>query len=141
MASYNDTRILEAFMSHLATASLGGVPIAWPNVNYEPTTGTTFLKADWLPAQTTTATLGPTGVNRHRGIFQVQAYVEVGKGSVAAMELLGQVATRFAKGTSMTRDGVTVLIDSPPYPAPRIIEGAWAIYTLTIPYQSDNITP
>jgi hypothetical protein len=61
--------IQAALDSHLD--SMDSTPIAWPNINYEPTTRTTYLRPRFLPVATEQASLGGSGKDVTDAIYQI----------------------------------------------------------------------
>ncbi len=134
----NDIRA--ALESHLAGTS--GLPsIAYENVAFEPTTGTSFLKVNYLPTATRPAVRGLNPQLRYQGIFAVTVFTPEGKGPAAADDYSNKVIDAFASTTDISftnGDAETIkvsidyaerqqgIIDSPWYFVP--INIGWYIY-------------
>ena len=134
----NDIRA--ALESHLAGTS--GLPsIAYENVAFEPTTGTSFLKVQYLPTVTRPAVRGLNPQLRYQGIFAVTVFTPEGKGPAAADDYSNKVIDAFAATTDISftnGDAETIkvsidyaerqqgIIDSPWYFVP--INIGWDIY-------------
>ena len=134
----NDIRA--ALESHLAGTS--GLPsIAYENVSFEPTTGTSFLKVQYLPTVTRPAVRGLNPQLRYQGIFAVTVFTPEGKGPAAADDYSNKVIDAFAATTDISftnGDAETIkvsidyaerqqgIIDSPWYFVP--INIGWYIY-------------
>jgi hypothetical protein len=134
----NDIRA--ALESHLAGTS--GLPsIAYENVAFEPTTGTSFLKVQYLPTATRPAVRGLNPQLRYQGIFAVTVFTPEGKGPAAADDYSNKVVDAFAATTDISftnGDAETIkvsidyaerqqgIIDSPWYFVP--INIGWYIY-------------
>jgi len=134
----NDIRA--ALESHLAGTS--GLPsIAYENVPFEPTTGTSFLKVQYLPTVTRPAVRGLNPQLRYQGIFAVTVFTPEGKGPAAADDYSNKVIDAFAATTDISftnGDAETIkvsidyaerqqgIIDSPWYFVP--INIGWYIY-------------
>lgn len=134
----NDIRA--ALESHLAGTS--GLPsIAYENVAFEPTTGTSFLKVQYLPTVTRPAVRGLNPQLRYQGIFAVTVFTPEGKGPAAADDYSNKVIDAFAATTDISftnGDAETIkvsidyaerqqgIIDSPWYFVP--INIGWYIY-------------
>jgi hypothetical protein len=134
----NDIRA--ALESHLAGTS--GLPsIAYENVAFEPTTGTSFLKVQYLPTATRPAVRGLNPQLRYQGIFAVTVFTPEGKGPAAADDYSNKVIDAFAATTDISftnGDAETIkvsidyaerqqgIIDSPWYFVP--INIGWYIY-------------
>ena len=139
MASiYNDIRA--ALESKLSTTS--GLPaIAYENVAFEPTTGTSFLKVQYLPTVTRPAVRGLNPQLRYQGVFSVTVFAPEGKGPATADDYANKVIDAFAATTDISftnGDAETIIvsidyaerqqgmIDSPWYFVP--INIGWYIY-------------
>jgi hypothetical protein len=84
-------------------------PIAWENVDYNPNSGTLFLRATGLPGETVQLCLGDNGLDDHIGIFQVDVFIPDGKGRSTWPD---QIADHFKRGTILTLNEVDVRITS-----------------------------
>jgi hypothetical protein len=113
MIIYNNIRA--ALESHLA--STAGLPdIAYENVSFEPTTGSSFLKVAFVPVSRRPAVRGLNPQQRYEGVFRVFCYTPEGIGPATADDLANKVMEAFDATTdiSFTPDGgdtVTVSID------------------------------
>ena len=139
MASiHNDIRA--ALESHLSATS--GLPsIAYENVAFEPTTGTSFLKVQYLPTVTRPAVRGLNPQLRYQGVFSVTVFAPEGQGPATADDYANKVIDAFAATTDISftngdAETITVsidyaerqqgMIDSPWYFVP--INIGWYIY-------------
>jgi hypothetical protein len=139
MASiHNDIRA--ALESHLSATS--GLPsIAYENVAFEPTTGTSFLKVQYLPTVTRPAVRGLNPQLRYQGVFSVTVFAPEGQGPATADDYANKVIDAFAATTDISftnGDAETIIvsidyaerqqgmIDSPWYFVP--INIGWYIY-------------
>jgi len=139
MASiHNDIRA--ALESHLAATS--DLPsVAYENVAFEPTTGTSFLKVQYLPTVTRPAVRGLNPQLRYQGVFSVTVFSPEGKGPATADDYANKVIDAFAATTDISftnADTETIIvsidyaerqqgmIDSPWYFVP--INIGWYIY-------------
>ena len=114
--------------------------IAYENVSFEPTTGTSFLKVQYLPTVTRPAVRGLNPQLRYQGIFAVTVFAPEGKGPATADDYTNKVIDAFAATTdiSFTNADGTIkvsidyaerqqgIIDSPWYFVP--INIGWYIY-------------
>jgi hypothetical protein len=139
MASiHNDIRA--ALESHLAATS--DLPsVAYENVAFEPTTGTSFLKVQYLPTVTRPAVRGLNPQLRYQGVFSVTVFSPEGQGPATADDYANKVIDAFAATTDISftnADTETIIvsidyaerqqgmIDSPWYFVP--INIGWYIY-------------
>ncbi len=99
MAIYDDIRsALEVRLSNVS-----GIPeIAYENVNYSPTTDTTFVVPRMVPVSRRPAVRGPNPQKRYDGIFRVSCYVAEGNGPRAADDLANLVITAFDATTDIS---------------------------------------
>jgi Bacteriophage related domain of unknown function len=90
-------------------ATLSGLPaVAWPNVKYTPTLGTTFLRPTVLPSSSDLVTLTDHRVNP--GIYQVDIFCEAEKGLNAALTLADNIKTLFETSRRITSGSDTIFI-------------------------------
>ena len=102
------TNIQAALDTKLNTIT-GSPSIAWPNTEFTPTHGTLFLEPNILPVPSTLATLND--YHRYGGIYQVNVYVPVEKGTATLNLWLDRVHDLFDK-TTLTSGGDSVLIQN-----------------------------
>lgn len=133
MAIYQEIR--SALEQRLASTS--GLPaIAWENVPYSPTTGTPYLKPQFIPVTRRQAAMATTPPHYYRGIFRVLCYQPEGQGPGASQNLVDTLIDRFETTTDITSNGITVSIEgvqqessyinSPWYVTPVTV--SWFIY-------------
>lgn len=100
MASiYDDIRAaLEVKLSNIS-----GIPdIAYENVSYSPTTGTSFVQPRFIPVSRRPAVRGPNPQNRYEGVLRVFCYVPEGNGPAAADNLANKVIDAFDATTDIS---------------------------------------
>jgi hypothetical protein len=110
MAIYDNIRsALEVRLSNVS-----GIPeIAYENVNYSPTTDTTFVVPRMVPVSRRPAVRGPNPQKRYDGIFRVSCYVAEGNGPSAADDLANLVITAFDATTDISytnSDAETIIV-------------------------------
>ena len=100
MASiYNDIRA--ALESHLSNVS--GIPsVAYENVTFEPTTGTSFLQVMFLPVERRPAVRGLSPQQRYQGVFSILAHTPEGKGPKAADDYANILIEAFEATTDIS---------------------------------------
>lgn len=134
MASiYDDIRAaLESTLN-----SVTGLPsIAWENVQFNPTTGQSYVKPRLIPTRREPAVRGTNPQMYYQGIFRVDCYVPEGAGPAAGDDLADKVIDAFEAATDVSYGGTIVSIryaereqadiDGPFYMIPVII--GWYIY-------------
>ena len=99
MAIYDDIRAaLEVELSNVS-----GIPeIAYENVNYTPTTNTSFVVPRMVPVSRRPAVRGINPQKRYDGIFRVSCYVAEGNGPAAADDLANLVIDAFDATTDIS---------------------------------------
>ena len=139
MASiHNDIRA--ALETHISTTA--NLPtIAYENVVFEPTTGTSFIRVQYLPTVTRPAVRGLNPQLRYQGVFAVTVFTPEGNGPSTADDYVNKVINAFQATTDISftnSQSQTIkvsidyaerqqgLIDSPWYHVP--INIGWYIY-------------
>ena len=84
-------------------------PIAWENINYSPNSNTLFLRPTLIPAPTSQASLGDSGLDINNGIFQVDVFIP---DNVGRSTWPDAIADRFKRGTVLTQNSIDVRIVS-----------------------------
>ena len=99
MPVYEDIRAaLEVRLSNVS-----GIPeIAYENVNYTPTTNTSFVVPRMVPVSRRPAVRGINPQKRYDGIFRVSCYVAEGNGPAAADDLANLVIDAFDATTDIS---------------------------------------
>lgn len=127
------TAIRAALTARLQTlASLP--PVAWENVAYTPTLGTTFLKPSLLPAEPFQAEIGAAGQNMHVGVYQVSIFAPAGTG-MAHQTLRDSICDLFKRGVTLTYGGVTVTCVKA-YPGAMLQETDWIQIPIIVVWRS-----
>lgn len=98
-----------ALLTKLATLT-GSTPIAYPNKPFTPTPGVLWLKADFVPADNSPATLGTTGDDEITGFFQVGIYAPANSGDVTSVNWLDTLQAGFKNGSVISYQGRNVRI-------------------------------
>jgi hypothetical protein len=128
-------KIRSALEGHLATMS-GALPISYENAQYVPTPGVAFQVVNMLPATTENPSIGAE-LHRDLGVFQVTLQYPVNKGSAECATMAENIRTRFKRGTTITKDSVTVMIDSTPSINRGRIDGDRWVVAVSIPYMAN----
>ena len=130
MSVFND--ISTALDTRLGT--LASLPdVAWPNRVYTPVIGTTYLRPSLLPSDTTAATVGASGTDLNIGVYQVDVFVEAGKGKSAGMVQADLIADHFKRDTELTYNSRTVTIKNVSQ-SPASVDGGWFQIPVNIEY-------
>lgn len=134
MSAFNDINVaLNQRMQAYATAN--SKPVAYENVNYKPVVGTLYLRATVLPADTVQAGLGTTGQDLHEGIYQVDVFAPIDKPKAVALAEADAIADYFARGLTLSFNGVNVRVRTASIGSGRREEN-WYILPVFIDYLS-----
>lgn len=133
MTIINDIRA--CLDTHL-TGTVGVPTIARQNVPFEPTTGTSFVKADMIPTSRRPAVRGLNPQQRYDGIYSLLICTPEGLGPGAGYDIADLLLDRFNATTDISNAGLTIsvdysevrtsFLDSPYYCTPVTI--AWYVY-------------
>ncbi len=108
MASiYDDIRVaLEVKLSNVS-----GLPeVAWENLSYTPTTGTSFVKPRLIPTVREPAVRGLNPQIYYQGLFRVDCFVPEGLGPAAADDLADKIIDAFEATTDVSNGSTIVSI-------------------------------
>ena len=133
MTIINDIRA--CLDTHLSGTA--GIPtIARQNVPFEPTTGTSFVKADMIPTSRRAAVRGLNPQQRYDGLYSLLICTPEGLGPGAGYDIADLLLARFNAATDISFNGLiisvdysevrTSFLDSPFYCTPVTI--AWYVY-------------
>ena len=124
---FND---IQAALDTRLNSISGGYDIAWPNIPYEPASGTSYLRPTYLPAETLQSSLGDDGKDFTVGIYQVDVFTTAGSGRTAITDT---IADHFKRGTNLTYNGITLRVQSVSL-LPVTIDGSWQISPVSISF-------
>lgn len=134
MSAFRDISIaLNQRVQAYATANSRSV--AYENIGYTPTTGTPFIRPTVLPVDTVQAGLGSKGQEFHDGIFQVDVFWPVDQQKALALAEADSIADYFARGLTLTYNGVNVRIGTASIGASNR-ENSWYQIPVLIDYHS-----
>ena len=119
-----------ALDTRLSTLS-GGYDIAWPNINFEPDAGSTFLRPSFIPGDTLQVSLGASGRDETIVIYQVDVVTPRGSGR---SPLTDNIADHFARGTVLTSNSTKLIVRSVSI-GPSINDEAWHFVPVSITAQ------
>lgn len=126
---FND---IQAALDNQLSTLTGSTPIAWPNIPYSPSVGTTYLRPLFLPGDTIQASLGDSGKDDTFGIYQIDVVYKAGTGRST---LTDTVADHFSRGTVCSYNGVNVRVRSVSI-GPMIQDEAWVFVPVSISWQT-----
>lgn len=84
--------------------------VAWENLTYTPTTGTSFVKPRLVPTVREPAVRGLNPQIYYQGIFRVDCFVPEGLGPAAADDLADKIIDAFEATTDVTNGSTIVSI-------------------------------
>lgn len=86
------------------------LPIYWPNVTEAPELAASFVKPTLLPAATELFTLAE--FHKFKGIYQVDIFVPLNKGTKAIYNIADAIKTSFEANRTLVANGQNVLIQA-----------------------------
>ena len=89
-----------------------GIPaIARQNVPFEPTTGTSYVKADMIPTSRRPAVRGLNPQQRYDGLYSLLICTPEGLGPGAGYDIADLLLDRFNATTDISNAGLTISVD------------------------------
>lgn len=108
MTIINDIRA--CLDTHLSGTA--GIPtIARQNVPFEPTTGTSYVKADMIPTSRRPAVRGLNPQQRYDGLYSLLICTPEGLGPGAGYDIADLLLARFEATTDISNAGLTISVD------------------------------
>lgn len=102
MASIYDN-IRSCLENHLT--GITGLPdIAWENVNFKPTTGTSFVRPTFIPLNREPAVRGLSPQQRYDGIFTIDCYCPENEGPATCDDVAELIIEAFEATTDISYD-------------------------------------
>lgn len=120
-----------------AAAQSPALAISLPNIAFTPPAAgqnVKWLRATFLPAPSVETGIAWNAHNQHYGLFQLDVFYGQGAGEYAPGRLASAIIAYFARGTVLTKDGVSVRITKQPYRGPMIKDDPWQMLPVSIPY-------
>jgi len=105
--------------------------IAWENSNFTPKEGVGYLRPFMLPVEPKQATVGVSGLDRVSGIYQIDVAEPKDGGNGALLRKVDAVIAQFARGLSVTSNGVTVTILRS-WPGPALARGSFYVIPVSV---------
>ena len=103
-------KISAALSSRLNTLT-DAPPIAFENVPFTPVDGTTWLRESYLPANSATVGLEPSGSTDFVGVYQISIYTPLDDSKFGAHQLIDDITAHFARGTMLVFEGQAVVVE------------------------------
>lgn len=123
-----------------AFAQAQSLPLAVPNVDFTPPaakTGNTYgkyLRFTYMPAPSDASLIAFNSHVTHSGLVQIDAFMGAGAGEPALARIASAAIAYFPRGLQVAKDGFKVRIDRAAYRGPLIIQDAWAMVPVTVPW-------
>lgn len=128
-----NANIYSALCSQVASA-FPGVPIAWPNKEYLPTEGVSFIEVGSTKPDMRYA-MGINGMEEHTGIFVLTINVPKGTALDGALEMADSAKAVYHRGATCSYGGVNVRIEGFNVGAPIPTQKAWTQLPCLIPWR------
>jgi hypothetical protein len=126
---FND---MQAALDTQLNTLAGGYDIAWPNVDFKPAAGSTFLRASFIPGETVQVSLGGSGKDETNAIYQVDVVSPRGSGRSSVAD---SIADHFSRGSVLAYNGTKLRVRSVSI-GPAINDGAWHFVPVSISVQT-----
>ena len=128
-------RDLQSALNDAISDAFPTMPIAWENVKYTPTVGTTYFRVWMLPAESDVLTLGQDPWVERKGVFQVSIFAPIGIGFGAPKTKATEVIAIFKPNTSFVYNGLTVIIDKAWASSGRNEDNGWYHIPVNVRYR------
>lgn len=130
-------KLYETRLLTWAAARSPAIEVALQNRPFTPTTGTAYLKAYLLPADTDSDDLA--GAHRHYGgVFQISVVAPINTGAGAAEGIGDELIALFPLNLQLTQSPVTVQVITPATQAPAIPGDNSYIVPVSFGYRADT---
>jgi hypothetical protein len=107
-------------------SQVSGLPtIAYANAGFEPTKGVDYVRPALLPAKSELFTLE---VGKHQGIYQVDLYTSLNKGTAPLLLLADSIRDKFLSERRLTSDTDVIYIQEISISPAQRVEGWWSCY-------------
>ena len=129
--------IRKAFETRLkawADAQTPAIPVAWPNVAFNPPAGR-YIRAFTLPSKTQFLSLDGL-CKEWRGILQANFCMPLGTGAGTVQGLITSLGAAFSQ--SFTQDGLRIFLLSPFSAAPAFPDGDRYVVPVSATYRCDT---
>tara|TARA_Y100001937_G_scaffold108328_1_gene151900 strand:- start:732 stop:1145 length:414 start_codon:yes stop_codon:yes gene_type:complete len=128
----------DALLTQIKTqldVSQASLPIAWPNIDYNPSEGTSWARVTILGGESRIASIGIVGSRRYRavGTVSIQIFVPSGQGANVGLAIADDIAAALR---GVTTSGV-VLMATTISPVGR--DGAYYQINTSTPFRYDTI--
>lgn len=121
-----------------AFATVQGIAISLPNIAFTPPTASVsakWLQATFLPVPSVDMGISWNAHVQHYGLMQLSVFYGQQAGEYAPGRVASAIIDYFARGTDLVKDGTRVRINKTPYRGQMLVDGAWIMIPVSIPYQ------
>ncbi len=138
MADAVEAAIEYALLAHAqAFATANSLTIALPNIVTIPPVSTPsacYLRATLMPAPSYSPGVGFASRNQHYGLLQLDVFWGLGGGEIAPGRVAADIIDYFERGTTLSRDGFSILVWKAPYRGRLVKDDPWVMLPVSIPY-------
>lgn len=93
-------------------SQISGIPdIAYENISYDPTTGTSWVRPTFIPTSRRPAVRGSSPQQLYLGVFRVDCFVTEGNGPHYGDNLANSIIEAFEAATDITFNNKRISID------------------------------
>ena len=128
-------RKISAALSTRLNSLPSAPPIAFENAKYTPVEGETWLRESYLPANSATAGLEPSGSTDFVGVYQISIYTPLDDSKFGAHQLIDDITAHFARGTGLDFDGQGVIIEQVNV-AQGLASGSWWLMPVSVNWRA-----
>ena len=116
------------------------LPVAWPNVKFNPPSNSPWLAFHWVPADSGAATMGDGGEDELVGFVQVDVNVPQDSGEAATETVLTALENHFIAGREVINDSQVATVVSSSRSSGRAVDPYWRT-SLTINFYARITRP
>lgn len=130
-----EAAIEDALLWKLSQLVLSPVlPIAQPNVQYDPGEGQAYAMADFIVAPPLRLALGSNHTREHTGILQLNLFSPIGRGEIGARQVASAILNHFTEDAPINRNGVTVRVTERGTAGSARIDGPMIVMSIGVPW-------
>lgn len=116
----------------------GAGGIAWENYEFNPTTGTAWLRPTLSPTRGRPTDVSASGIKRYDGLFLVDVFAPQGDGPKKGDDLADAVVAAYPPGTPLTDNGVSVQIEWAEVSGSAVTDPPWYMVPVAVKWKSFN---
>ena len=124
------TNIRQALVESYVDGNFG-LPTAYPNTTFNPTSDVAWAQLDIIPNQPSVAALGENGTDEHDGIMQIALNYPLNEGDGDVVAMADTIRTQYKAGFSKTANEQSVVVRSCGRSAGGEVDG-WFRVVITI---------